>query len=104
MGYNTYGVGERNNAGITNAMAGEDRYNPTYTVDYDNSPSDNYLTRDFEDRFNIVLDKNVPFKGDELDYGAIRNNCEMCRTHAKLNFGTRAVGMVNIFKFSPATT
>jgi len=102
--YNAYGEGESFAGAAQGDRANEDPLDPSYTTQYDGSASDNYLVRDYEDRFNIVLDKSVPFAGDELDYGAIDNQYKLSKNNAVNNLGTRAVGMVNIFKFSPATT
>jgi len=87
--YNDYGAGD-----LTNADGEK-------TAQYDGSPSDTYLDRDIEDRFNIVLDKNVPFAADETfaDPDLYSRN-----TWSPTDYGTRTVGMVNIFKFAPATT
>jgi len=98
---------------------GDQQWNSDYYQDYDGdgdkefqdlpyqalrdtSESDDFLAREYQDKFSITLDKNVPFKGDEL-YGptdAARDD-SVRREHAD---GTQYVGFVNIFKFSPATT
>merc|ERR1712072_181149 len=53
------------------------------------------LTWDREDRFRIVLDKNIPFEASE--------KVKFQRTNATSGWlSTR--GIVNLFKFSPATT
>lgn len=72
----------------------------------DTSESDDFLARTYQDKFQITLDKNVPFKGDELygpgagDNKDVRKNAQRRETAD----GTQYVGFVNIFKFSPATT
>jgi len=72
-----------------------------YTIKkiYKEDPTDTTWYR--EDRFRIVLDKNIPFAGTaEASY--------MSKTDSALNAtGTHYThwrGIVNIFKFSPATT
>jgi len=64
-----------------------------YTIKkiYKEDPTENTFIQ--EDRFRIVLDKNVPFPGTTLT-DAFLNSSE---TNTK-------VGVVNLFKFSPATT
>merc|ERR1711998_764754 len=48
-----------------------------------------------EDRFRIVVDKNIPFAGTDLSaVGAFAKGSE----------NTSHTGIVNLFKFSPATT
>merc|ERR1719261_1374002 len=65
----------------------------------DPSASEFYLTRTYQDKYRIVLDKHVPFAGDEL-FGDSSHWDSAGRTET----GVRFIGYVNIFKFSPATT
>jgi len=64
-----------------------------YTIKkiYKEDPTVNTFTR--EDRFRIVLDKNVPFAGTTVT-SAFGDSSE----------NATYVGVVNLFKFSPATT
>jgi hypothetical protein len=67
-----------------------------YTIKkiYKADPTSNtYAVSGWEDRFRIVLDKNIPFDGTNT--GNLGNNTESLDTNS---------GIVNLFKFSPATT
>jgi len=66
----------------------------TITKIYKEDPTVGTFTR-VEDRFRIVLDKNLPFAGTEITAFTNASNTE----HAEGN-----TGVVNLFKFSPATT
>jgi hypothetical protein len=60
---------------------------------YKEDPTDSTFYR--EDRFRIVVDKNIPFAGTDLSaVGAFAKGSE----------NTSHTGIVNLFKFSPATT
>jgi len=66
----------------------------TITKIYKEDPTSlTFLER--EDRFRIVLDKNLPFSGTELsDQGNMLASAD----------NSTSTGVVNLFKFSPATT
>merc|ERR1712196_285594 len=53
------------------------------------------LTWDREDRFRIILDKNIPFEASE--------KVQFQSTNATSGWLSKR-GIVNLFKFSPATT
>ena len=52
-------------------------------------------TWDYEDRFRIILDKNIPFEASE--------KVQFQETNATNGWLSKR-GIVNLFKFSPATT
>jgi hypothetical protein len=60
---------------------------------YKEDPTDSTFYR--EDRFRIVVDKNIPFAGTDLS---------AVNAFAKGSENTSHTGIVNLFKFSPATT
>ena len=55
-----------------------------------------------EDRYRIVLDKNIPFAGTTTSTSDIQGTAAQPGFGAKI--GGVKVGIVNLFKFSPATT
>merc|ERR1712139_418961 len=67
-----------------------------YTISkiYKEDPTSTTFTEK-EDRFRIVLDKNLPFSGSEI--------ASQAKMLASADNST-ATGVVNLFKFSPATT
>merc|ERR1711939_877318 len=79
-------------------------YSPTYKED----PTDTtYTDTGHEDRFRIVLDKNIPFAGTSTTTNT--NWGSDTTQYAKgVGFGAclgnTKVGVVGLFKFSPATT
>jgi hypothetical protein len=93
-------------------------YSPTYEADsgdlytitkiYKEDPTDTtYTDTGHEDRFRIVLDKNIPFAGTSTTTNT--NWGSDTTQYAKgVGFGARLgntkVGVVGLFKFSPATT
>merc|ERR1712227_1062578 len=56
-----------------------------------------------EDRFRIVLDKNLPFAGTDLSQQS-SDGLGTANAFAKGSENSSHVGIVNLFKFSPATT
>jgi hypothetical protein len=66
----------------------------TITKIYKEDPTQTTF-EDFEDRFRIVVDKNVPFAGTTKSAFLNASNTE---------FAQGTTGIVNLFKFSPATT
>merc|ERR1719261_956461 len=64
----------------------------------DPSASEFYLTRTYQDKYRTVLDKHVPFAGDEL----FEDSAFVGTDHTTT--GVRFIAYVNIFKFSQATT
>merc|ERR1711988_1286352 len=55
-----------------------------------------------EDRFRIVLDKNLPFAGTDLSQQS-SDGLGTANAFAKGSENSSHVGIVNLFKFSPAT-
>merc|ERR1711871_1430105 len=76
----------------------------TITKIYKEDPNENTFVGDEEEnRYRIVLDKNIPFEGtidgtpDKIDTASVSD-------YQIDSAGAKKIGAVNLFKFSPATT
>lgn len=72
-----------------------------YTIQkiYKAEPTGTSFTR--EDRYRIIIDKNLPFAGTTVSTGLTDTLYNTTDIHDK---NSDTVGIINLFKFSPATT
>merc|ERR1712054_8078 len=91
--FNPVAAGVSLTSRTTDAITEESGNLYTITKIYKEDPTE--TTFFIEDRFRIVLDKNLPFPGNTLAHVA--------NLKASMDNET-SIGVVNLFKFSPATT